>query len=63
MIPAAAIATLSSATLALEVLLVRSLSIILWHQFAAMVISMALLGYGMSGTVLSLAAARMEPMA
>ena len=63
MIPAAAIATLSSATLALEVLLVRSLSIILWHQFAAMVISMALLGYGMSGTVLSLAAVRMEPMA
>jgi hypothetical protein len=63
MIPTAAIATLSAAALALEVLLVRSLSIVLWHHFAAMVISMALLGYGMSGTVLSLAAPRLEGMA
>lgn len=53
MVPASAIALLSMATLALEVLLVRAFSIIFWHHFAAMVISMALLGYGMSGTLLS----------
>jgi hypothetical protein len=63
MIAPAAVALLSGAALALEVLLVRSLSIVLWHHFAAMVISMALLGYGMSGTVLSLAAPRLERVA
>lgn len=62
MIPALAIAALSGAALALEVLLVRTLTITLWHHFAAMVISMALLGYGMSGTVLSLATPRLTSM-
>lgn len=63
MIPAAAIALLSAAALALEVLLVRAFSIMLWHHFAAMVISMALLGYGLSGTVLSLTADQLKPVA
>jgi hypothetical protein len=62
MVPATAIALLSMATLALEVLLVRAFSVILWHHFAAMVISMALLGYGMSGTLLSFIAARLKPV-
>jgi hypothetical protein len=48
----AAVAVLSASTLALEVLLVRLFSIAQWHHFAYMIISMALLGYGASGTVL-----------
>ena len=36
--------------LADEVILVRAFSIGLWHHFAYMVISIALLGFGASGT-------------
>jgi SAM-dependent methyltransferase len=49
------IAAISGAALAYEVLLTRLFSIIQWHHLAAMVISLALLGYGVSGTVLALA--------
>ncbi len=45
----------ASAAIAYEILLVRMLSIIQWHHFAYMIISLALLGYGTSGTVLALA--------
>jgi spermidine synthase len=45
---------LSAAALGYEILLVRLLSIIQWHHYAAMIISLALLGYGVSGTVLAL---------
>ena len=44
---------LSAALLADEVVLVRAFSIGLWHHFAYMVISIALLGFGASGTLLA----------
>jgi len=47
-----AVALLSAAALAVELLLLRFLAIIHWHHFAAMIISLALLGYGASGTFL-----------
>jgi len=45
---------ISAAALAYEILLMRLLSIIQWHHFAYMIISLALLGYGTSGTFLAL---------
>ncbi len=52
--PRLAVLLLSAVALAHEVLLLRLFSIIQWHHFAAMVISLALLGYGASGSLLSL---------
>ncbi|QYZ64650.1 MAG: spermidine synthase [Gammaproteobacteria bacterium (ex Lamellibrachia satsuma)] len=52
---------ISAAALAYEVLLMRLFSIIQWHHFAYMVISMALLGYGASGTFLFLTRQRLMP--
>lgn len=52
--PIASVAVLSASALAYEVLLIRIFSIIQWHHFAYMVISLALLGYGASGTFLAL---------
>jgi SAM-dependent methyltransferase len=49
---------ISAAVLADEVVLVRAFSIGLWHHFAYMVISVALLGFGASGTLLALLARR-----
>lgn len=49
------VALLSAAAIAVEILFMRLLSIALWHHFAYMVISLALLGYGASGTLLSVA--------
>ena len=51
--PLATIFVLTSAALAYEVLLVRLFSIIHWHHFAFMVISIALLGYGASGSLIT----------
>ncbi len=48
------IALLSSAMLAYEILLMRLFSIIQWHHFAYMIISLALLGFGASGTFVSI---------
>ena len=59
--PFIAIALLSAAALGYEVLLTRLFSIMLWHHFAYLIISTALLGYGASGTFLALARARLEP--
>ena len=56
-----AIATISGAALGYEILLMRLFSIIQWHHFAAMVISLALLGIGASGTALSLVRGWLEP--
>jgi SAM-dependent methyltransferase len=53
--PVIAVALISAAALAYEILLMRLFSIILWHHFAYMIISLALLGYGASGAVLTLA--------
>jgi spermine/spermidine synthase len=53
--PLWAVALLSSAALACEILLMRLFSIIQWHHFAYMMISVALLGYGAAGTFVALA--------
>ena len=53
--PLVAVALLSAAALACEILLMRLFSIILWHHFAYMMISVALLGYGAAGTFVALA--------
>src|SRR5216684_4055355 len=58
--PLVAIALTSAGLLAYEVLLTRLFSIVLWHHFAYMVISIALLGYGASGTFLALAQDRLR---
>ncbi len=52
--PLFSIALISAAALAYEILLMRLFSIIQWHHFAYMMISLALLGYGASGTFLAL---------
>jgi hypothetical protein len=44
----------SFASLAYEIILIRIFSISLWYHFAFMIISIAMLGIGASGTVLSL---------
>src|SRR5262249_12495887 len=50
-----AVSLLSAAAIAYEILLTRLFAVTLWHHFAFMVISLALLGYGASGTFLVLA--------
>ena len=56
-----AVGLLSAAAIGFEVLLARLLAIVLWQHFAAMIISLALLGYGASGTLLVLAGSRLLP--
>jgi spermidine synthase len=46
---------LSAAIIAFQLALIQILSIIQWHHFAYMVISMAMLGFGAAGTTLALA--------
>ena len=58
--PYFSVALISAAALAYEVLLVRLFSIIQWHHFVYMIISLALLGYGISGTLLAFAQAPMR---
>src|SRR3712207_49213 len=55
-----AVALLSAGILAYEVLLTRLFAIVQWHHFAYMIISVALLGFGASGTFVTLARARLE---
>jgi hypothetical protein len=57
--PIYTIALLSAASLAYEILLMRLFSIVQWHHFAYMIISLALLGYGISGSFLLLAQRRL----
>ncbi|MFC1492005.1 SAM-dependent methyltransferase [Nitrospinota bacterium] len=52
--PLIAILLLSAGTIAYEILLMRLFSIIQWHHFSYMIISLALLGYGASGTFIAL---------
>jgi SAM-dependent methyltransferase len=52
--PLLGIALLSATALAYEVLLTRLFAIIQWHHYAYMIISLALLGYGVSGSFLTL---------
>ncbi len=53
MISHPAVAVISAAILAYEVLLVRLFAIVQWHHFAYMAISVALLGFGVSGALLA----------
>ena len=53
--PFLSVALISAAALSYEILLMRLFSISQWHHFAWMIISLALLGYGASGTFISLA--------
>jgi len=53
------VAILSAGVLAYEILLTRLLSIVQWHHFAYMIISLALLGFGASGTFLTFAGRRL----
>ena len=53
-VPLFSIALTSASALAYEILLMKLFSIIQWHHFAYMIISLALLGYGASGTFLAL---------
>ncbi len=49
-----AVGLVSLSVIALELALMRALSLRFWHHFAYMVISVALLGFGASGTALTL---------
>jgi spermidine synthase len=51
--PYISIAILSASALGYEILLMRLFSIIQWHHFAYIIIALALLGYGISGSLLS----------
>jgi spermidine synthase len=52
--PLAAILLLAAAALGYEILLTRLFSIVAWHHFAYMIISVAMLGYGAAGTLVAL---------
>ena len=58
----AAVAIISASVLALEVALMRTLSISRWHHFAYLVVALALLGFGVSGTWLGLFTPRLLPL-
>ncbi|MCI0507493.1 MAG: SAM-dependent methyltransferase [Gammaproteobacteria bacterium] len=59
-IPRFSIALISATALCYEILLARLFAIIQWHHFAYMIISLALLGYGVSGAFLSVFAERLR---
>ncbi|MDH5501539.1 MAG: SAM-dependent methyltransferase, partial [Gammaproteobacteria bacterium] len=52
---------ISAAAIGYEILLMRVLSIVQWHHFAYMIISLALLGYGASGTFIAINKRWLEP--
>jgi hypothetical protein len=52
--PYLSVALLSASALAYEILLMRLFTIIQWHHFAYMIIGLAMLGYGISGTFVSI---------
>jgi SAM-dependent methyltransferase len=54
---------ISASVLSYQVILVRAFSIGQWHHFAYMVISIALLGFGASGTLLAALERKMETSA
>lgn len=59
-LPAIAVFLVSMAVIGLELALMRCLAIASWHHFSYLVISTALLGFGASGTLLTLVGQRME---
>jgi hypothetical protein len=58
--PALAVFLISVAVIGLELALMRCLSVASWHHFSYLVISTALLGFGASGTLLTLIGDRLE---
>ncbi|UCG22311.1 MAG: hypothetical protein JSU80_06970 [Deltaproteobacteria bacterium] len=56
-----AVAIISASVLGLQVALMRTLSISRWHHFAYLVVGLALLGFGASGTWLGLFSYRLLP--
>jgi hypothetical protein len=60
-VPWLAVGLLSGTALAYEVLLTRLFALVHWHHLAATIISLALLGYGASGTFLNLLHRRLVP--
>jgi hypothetical protein len=56
-----AVAIISAAVLGLELALMRTLSISRWHHFAYLVVGLALLGFGASGTWLGFFTPRLLP--
>jgi len=57
--PLWSVALLSSAALATEILLTRLFALVHWYHFAYLIISLALLGYGASGTFLAITQRRL----
>ena len=49
-----AVSILSAAIVSYEIQLIHFLTIVQWHHFAYMVISIALLGFGAGGTLLAI---------
>ncbi|NLW50565.1 MAG: hypothetical protein GXY85_06930 [Candidatus Brocadiaceae bacterium] len=56
----AAVFLLAAGILSLELALMRCLSVARWHHFAYLVVSTALLGFGVSGTLLAFAGAALR---
>ena len=52
--PYLSVGLISASALAYEILLMRLFTIIQWHHFAYLIIGLALLGYGISGTLISI---------
>jgi len=59
-LPASAVFLVSMAVLGLELALMRCFSVASWHHFSYLVISTALLGFGASGTLLTLLGRRLQ---
>ncbi len=52
---------ISASAVAAEILLMRLMAVAIWYHFAYMIISLALLGYGASGTFLTILRGRLLP--
>lgn len=59
--PLVSIALVSAAAVGAEIVLSRLLAVVHWHHFAYMIIGLALLGFGASGTFLALMHRRLLP--
>ena len=57
----AAVAVISAATLAVQVLQTRLFSVMLWHHLTYMVVSIAMLGFGAAGSILTARRAAQAP--
>jgi spermidine synthase len=60
--PYISVMLLSASALAYEILLMRLFSIVQWHHFAYLFIGLALLGYGISGAIVTLRQHRLLPV-